>query len=296
MQKERAVRPDTAPDAVQVGKMASVRCIRGDAFAAPWPEILDDRKIDLLMLDPPYGTTDLRWDACVNLEGLCRILHPHLAEAAWIFLWGPMELAAALVSGGRYRRKFEYIWTKPPAMRTRNVVRPLIAHDICWALIRADLERRRDLYFDAEALRTVGKPYVEKRSSLALGEGSYYAESGNSTEIVPWHNWGYREGTTVLRAPSKRSMPLRERAAHPTQKPLAVLERILRGYCPPGGLAVDPMCGSGSTLLAAANAGRDCVGIEKEAKYVEAYLSRIPDIPPPTEPPKADAAQRRLFE
>ena len=256
------------------------RLIRGDSFCLDWHDTLAGRKISLLMIDPPYNMTALRYDGGFDLGGLCKILHGHLAPNAWIFLWGPLECAAELMY--TYRRKFEYIWHKLRAAHAAStVVRPYQAHEILWAFVRRDLKNMSDLYFDREALRTPGEPYIERRNDAPTSE--YARDSG----MVPrrrhyeTRNWGYREGTTVMPAAQKGMMRKSETCGHPTLKPLHILEPVLRAHCPPDGLVVDPCAGAASTLLAAVNTGRDCIAVEKDEKYMAMATKRLRNVPPP---------------
>lgn len=83
-----------------------------------------------------------------------------------------------------------------------------------------------------------------------------------------------KKATDVLRIPSINNMA-RERVGWPTQKPLALLELLVRACCPPGGLVLDPCCGSGTTLVAAERTGRRAVGFDVSRRAVEVARRRI---------------------
>ena len=250
--------------------------ICADAFDLDWGETLQGRKIDLLMLDPPYNTTGLAFDGGFDVAALCVRLGPYLSKAAWVFCWGPLSTASGLL--GMYVHKFEYIWRKTSMTpETRRILRPLYMHDICWAFRRPGTARP---YFDRNTLRTAGKAYSDHRTRTRHSE---YGNAGKHRTVFTSNidNWGYREGGTVLVAQDKGRMARDERTGHPTQKPLAIYEPIFRAYCPPGGLVVDPCSGSSTTLLAALNTDRDCVCIEKDPKYVSMSTGRLRRMPAP---------------
>ena len=255
--------------------------IHGDAFKVDWDALLAGRKIDLLMLDPPYNTTSLKLDADnFNLEGLCGILHGHLSPTAWVFLWGPMEMASRMLR--TYRRKFEYIWAKPrPVSKPLSALRPYMNHEILWAFVKRDLVRQSGVYFDPKVLRTAGEPYRVQRHDEPKSEQALDNKMQPANRKYQNRNWGYREGVTILPARQKGMMRGSEACDHPTLKPLFILEPVARAYCPPGGLMVDPCAGGASTLLAAINTGRDCICVEKEEKYVAIAKRRLNNIPPP---------------
>ena len=95
---------------------------------------------------------------------------------------------------------------------------------------------------------------------------------GDARPIRPnvWHGDSLRAGN-------------RERAGHPTQKPLGLMRHLVAGLCPPGAVVVDPFCGSGTTLVAAAERGLDAVGIEINPRWCEMARWRLgtvtPDLP-----------------
>ena len=258
---------------VQEDTMNKVIC--GDSLSLKWDSILGGRKIDMLMIDPPYNTTNLEFDGGFDIASLMKVLDPHLSQTAWIFCWGLLDTAAALLS--TYRHKFEYVWYKHTTYSRPSVIRPLQAHEICWAFIRRDLERVSDLYFDRITLRTAGVPYRRHTP----GKTSEFIAAHNKPLDTHIENWGYRTGKTVLRGPVKSKMRKDEFTLHPTQKPLAIYEPILRAYCPPNGLIVDPCAGSGTTHIAGINTKRNTICVEKEEKYCSIIRERKVPTPQP---------------
>jgi DNA modification methylase len=83
-----------------------------------------------------------------------------------------------------------------------------------------------------------------------------------------------KKATDVLAIPSINNMA-EERVGYPTQKPLALLSLLVRACCPPGGLVVDPCCGSGTTLVAAAESGREALGFDLNPQAVRVAMSRL---------------------
>ena len=70
--------------------------IHGDSLALEWERILGGRKIDLLMIDPPYNTTNLEFDGGFDIAVLMKVLDPHLSPTAWIFCWGSFSHGCCL--------------------------------------------------------------------------------------------------------------------------------------------------------------------------------------------------------
>ncbi len=86
-----------------------------------------------------------------------------------------------------------------------------------------------------------------------------------------------KKATDVLDIPSINNMA-KERTGYPTQKPLALLDLLVRACCPPGGTVLDPCCGSGTTLVAAAMAGRNAIGLDISAPAVKVARERLAGI------------------
>ena len=241
------------------------KAIHGDSMKLDWMKLTEGRKIDLILCDPPYLTSNLEFDTDWDLWKIFKILEPHMSDYVWIFVWNTLSDVAKIIS--EYRRKFEYIWVKPQTIKTHNTVRPFIAHDICYVFIKKTVTRMNNLYFAPKELRTAGKPYTAMQHERPDTE--YRKSIKMATRDYQFVNTGYREGTTVLYASHDKDRK------HPTQKPLSIHETIIKAYCPPGGLVVDPCAGSGTTGIAAKNTGRDFIMVEKEERYYDIIQERL---------------------
>lgn len=104
------------------------------------------------------------------------------------------------------------------------------------------------------------------RRSKGASKGSHLGEAGTRA----YTDDGTRLARSVLRVAN-----LRQRSIHPTEKPLGILDPLIRYACPPGGLILDPFAGSGSTLDAARQSGRRAIGIEGREDYCEAAARRL---------------------
>ena len=238
-------------------------------------------KADLILCDPPWNITNLAFDkAGFDLGELAEWCRGRLKPNGWLFLFGPLELAAIFLL--HLHRKFEYVWAKPagvPAVKAAK--RPMLNHELIWAFIHKDLTKMADLYMDKEALRTPGKPYAKiMYEAYVPTSGGSKADKRGPGIRMPL-NSGYREGATVLMYGHKNhGMPRTEATKHPTQKPLGLLRLLVRAYCPPGGLVLDPTLGSGTAAVAAKMEGRQFVGAELEAKWRKVCEERLAEAKP----------------
>ncbi|MDA7993195.1 MAG: site-specific DNA-methyltransferase [Pirellulales bacterium] len=235
-------------------------------------DIPADVLADMVILDTPWNSTNIDFDrAGFNLDDLARRIRTRLKPAGWLFMFGTLQMAALMLS--HYEHKFDYIWKKPtgPALRKASVG-PIKVHEMIYVYIQKELKVMSDLYVDRMALRTKGKPYNWRSTRT----GSEYCKAyGHDTKVSRIDNPGYREGKSVLEFKNKVHMNPEERTTHPTQKPLDLIRLLIRAYCPPGGLVLDPTLGSGTTAEAAELENRRWVGAESDAKWRRVIAKRL---------------------
>ena len=118
-----------------------------------------------------------------------------------------------------------------------------------------------------------GKPF-KKKGDKNQNKNPTLKDGGNMPEIYE-NKDGLRYPRTVLEYPNKPGMPVPERTSHPTQKPLGLLEYLLRGFSNSGDLVLDPFVGSGSTLVACHHLGRRGVGFERDAGFYNLAVDRL---------------------
>ena len=214
---------------------------------------------DLIVADPPYQETSLAWDRWP--DGWLKVAAAH-TSSMWCF--GSMRMFLNRVcefDGWKFSQ--DYIWEKHngsgfAADRFRGV------HETAthwyqgdWASVHHDVPRF-PTEFDPKD-RSVSASAARVPHTGTIGAHRYEDD-------------GLRLARSVHRHPSVR------RGGHPTEKPTAVLSRLIHYGCPPGGLVVDPFAGSGSTLDAARQCGRRAVGIEAHEPYIEAAARRLSNL------------------
>lgn len=214
---------------------------------------------DLVVADPPYAETSLDWD---RWPDGWPTLAATVASSMWCFGSMRMFLNRA-PEFTDWKLSQDVIWEKHngsgfAADRFKRV------HETATHWYRGDW-------------RTVHHEVPTERSGRrGGGEGGLRATATarEHTGKIAAKTWDGSDGTRLLRSVVKvRSM--HGRALHPTEKPLGVLDPLIRYACPPGGLVVDPFAGSGSTLDAARQCGRRAIGIEANEPYAEAAALRL---------------------
>lgn len=216
---------------------------------------IPDKSVDMVLADLPYGTTQNRWDIVIPFEPLWEQYRRVCKKNAAICLFGQMPFSAALVMSNPREFRYEWIWQKAQGSGFLNANRmPLRAHE--------------NILVFYETLPTYNpqkgkaKPYKAKSGEKT---SSNYGKFDGS-----WHtaNNGDRYPVDILRFPAVRG-------DHPTQKPVPLLEYLIRTYTNEGETVLDNCMGSGSTGVACVNTGRDFIGIELDETYFKIAEQRI---------------------
>lgn len=229
--------------------------------------------VDAIVADLPFGSTQCRWDSIISLVPLWsafkRIVKPNGA----IVLNAADPFTSLLITSNLSCWKQTLVWEKNVASNFLNAKRQHLAiHENVVLFSYGTPPYHPQMQ--------PGKPYVQKRSGKD-DTGECYGKIGKRTDTV---NVGERYPTTIRRFN-------RETGLHPTQKPLALCEYLIKTYTNEGDLVLDCCAGSGTTLLAARNTGRRYIGIEKEPEYYEIARKRlglvdgggVPSLSPPAQ-------------
>lgn len=232
-------------------------------------EILPELTVtaDLIVTDPPYGETSLKWDRWI--DGWPALAAQH-SRAMWCF--GSMRMFGehwGEFTAAKWRMSQDVVWEKNAATglfsdRFRRVHENALHwyRDAPWSQIYHHAERSAGRGGWSERSREVGERVTRNERS---GE-SHLGARRKST----WVEDGRRLPTSVIRAKNLRGL-----AIHPTEKPVNLLRPLIEYACPPGGLVLDLFAGSGAILDAARQTGRRAVGIEADEAYAEKAARRL---------------------
>ena len=218
--------------------------------------------IDMILCDLPYGTTACKWDTIIPFDKLWeqyeRIIKPNGA----IVLFGAEPFSSMLRVSNIKQFKYDWIWDKvKPSGHLNAKIMPLKEHEII------SIFSRGKCVYNPQGLEKIYKIQKKSNSDTTLGNGYSTFGKNNKTTIQTIGN--YPRSILTFNKPSK--------TLHPTQKPIALFEYLIKTYTNEGDLVLDNTAGSGTTAIACLNTNRQFIVMEKEQKYYDIILKRVAD-------------------
>lgn len=217
---------------------------------------IPENSIDLVIADLPYGTTQNKWDIVIPFDPLwTQLKRVGKFNTAYIFT-ATQPFTTALINSNPEWFRYELIWQKPNATNPFQAkTRPMRVHENILVFYY-----RRGVY--NPQMRT-GKPY-KWNSTRTKGDSANIRQ----TKETPIDNTGTRYPISVLQV-------AQDRGIHSTQKPVELMEYLIRTYSNIGDTVLDPTMGSGTTGIAALNLDRSFIGIEKDEHWFQVAQQRI---------------------
>lgn len=237
---------------------------------------IPDKSIDMILCDLPYGITARnKWDEVIPLESLWKSYKRVMKDNAAIVLFGVGMFTANLMCSNSKWWKYNLIWEKTQPSGFLNAHRmPLRSHeDICVFYYKAPTYNPQMSY---EHTRKVSTSSHGRNCKSTTNYGDYGRKTYDSTERFPKSIIDMPpdfDGDTIV----TYKKDTQKSALHPTQKPVALLEYLIKTYTNPGEIVLDNCMGSGSTGVACINTGRKFIGIELDQKYFGIATKRISD-------------------
>ena len=236
----------------------------GDCLEVMDKLIKEGVKVDCILTDPPYGTTACKWDSVIPFDKMWERLNKLIKPNGAIVLFGSQPYTSNLIVSNIKNFKYEWIWHKNKGGNPLNAKKmPMKQHEnICVFYKKAptynpQLEERYGSGKDRAKYKIQGGRFKEDR---------VYGEVDN---II--RNTQYSE----LRNPQTVQFFNVERGLHPTQKPVDLLEYLIKTYTNENELILDFTMGSGSTGVACMNTNRKFIGIELDENYFNIAKQRI---------------------
>ncbi|MDR3154284.1 MAG: site-specific DNA-methyltransferase [Deltaproteobacteria bacterium] len=232
-------------------------------FLGDCMELLDsvpEGSVDMLLTDPPYGYTECSWDTVLPLEAMWEKLRRAVKPdgAMLFFACGPFDKVLACSNLKEYR--YDWVWRKDRAANFFMAkLKPLRVTENILVFYRGRPKYNPQM--------GTGKPYLRIEPA-----GRRIEYTGRDTREHLSDNKGTRYPKNLLEFVCVRES---ETLGHPTQKPLALCEYLIRTYTAPGETVLDICAGSGTTAAAAINSGRDWIAFEKDPRWHGTAAKRI---------------------
>lgn len=215
--------------------------------------------VDMIFTDLPYGTTKNAWDVPLPLDTLWKQYRRVLKPGGAVLLFAQMPFGADLINSNRRWYRYEWIWHKTMPVGFLNANRmPLRTHENIFVFYEHLPTYHPQM--------TPGKPYTAMRSARATRNYGHFdrALTINEGERYPRDVLTFSNGNNASKI-------------HPTEKPVDLLEYMVRTYTDEDDTVLDSCMGSGSCGVACQHLGRNFIGIEKDPRYFEAARKRIED-------------------
>ena len=222
---------------------------------------IPDGSVSMVLADPPYGTTACKWDSIIPLEPMWEHLKRVIKPNGAIVMTASQPFTTTLIASNMKMFKYCWVWQKEKGGNIGALkFQPSKIHEDVIVF-----SKNKHNYFPIMEIR----PEENKRKNKPRwnkcgiqGEKSFYIENSKGND-------DYKYPTSVKFFNSER------KGKHPTQKPVALMEYLIKTYTNEGETVLDFACGSGTTGVAAVNTGRNFIGVELDPDYFEIARQRI---------------------
>ena len=222
---------------------------------------IEDKSVNLILCDLPYGTTKCKWDIVLPFDKLWEQYNRIIKDDGAIILFAKQPFTSDLVNSNRDMFRYELIWEKTRAGNSMQVKKqPSAIHENIEVFYKKQ-PTYNDLKFK------VDEKYIDKRKSI---RDSFYKSEQYSGVMKRKADDGMRHPQSILPFNS-----VWHTGMHPTEKPVELFEWLIKSYTNEGDLVVDNCIGSGTTAVACINTNRNYIGFEKEKKYYQMCVERI---------------------
>jgi len=236
--------------------------IQGDCITEMQKLIQDNIKVDLILTDPPYGTTACKWDNIIPFKPMWKCLKALSKPTTPILLFGTDPFSSYLRLSNLKDYKYDWVWDKEVGTNIfSRKYQPLNNYELISVFYK-----KSGQYYPIMVKTDKNRSF--KRKSF---KSNVYGFKGDGDYVDD----GYRFPKRIVRFNNLKGECNNVNRVHPTQKPVELLEYLIRTYSNPNDLVLDFTMGSGSTGVACQNTNRDFIGIELDEKYYNVASNRL---------------------
>jgi site-specific DNA-methyltransferase (adenine-specific) len=218
---------------------------------------ISDASVDMILTDLPYGTTACSWDSIIPLDKLWEQYNRVVKENAAMVFTASQPFTTILASSNIKNFRYEWIWQKPQGTNPMNAkIMPLKSHENILVFYKT-------------------KPTYNPQMTKGTPYGGFESETSTIGEVYGRAKSVHRDNPEGTRYPKTILSFKQEKGLHPTQKPVPLMEYLIKTYTNEGDVVLDSTMGSGTTGVACLNTSRKFIGIEKDPKYFQIAYDRI---------------------
>lgn len=231
-----------------------------------WMKEIPDNSIDCVITDPPYGTTQCKWDTVIEFKPMWEELNRIVKSEGAICIFGTEPFSSTLRVSNLSNFKYDWVWQKDKATNHLNAKKqPMRRNEIISVFYRKQCLYQPQLV--KKNPKNIRPPTTKRKQAENYGK-----MTPESVRTIPI-DMSYPNETLKFRG----CFGDKGKSLHPTQKPVALLEYLIKTYTLEGETVLDFTMGSGTTGVACKNLKRNFIGIEKDKKYFMVAKQRIKD-------------------
>ena len=239
--------------------MADIKLYNGDCLEVMDKLIYEGVKVDAIITDPPYGTTACKWDSVIPFDKMWQRCNKLRKEKTSVVLFGSEPFSSSLRMSNIKEFKYDWIWEKQKASNFMSMkFQPAKYHEIISVFYSHNYFPIMWETDNKDTRKTVKNPITNKDCHL-----------GKITRIRKEDN-GLRYPKSIIKINKSINGNV-----HPTQKPVSLMEYLVRTYTNEGDTVLDFTMGSGTTGVACKELGRNFIGIELDENYFKISKQRI---------------------
>lgn len=227
------------------------------------PKLIEDKSIDMIFCDLPFGTTQCKWDSVIDLPKLWSEYERIIKDNGVILLFAQAPFDKVLGASNLQLLKYEWIWEKTQATGHLNAKKmPMKAHENILVFYKNLPTYNYQKTTGHKPINSYTKYVKTQNNTEIYGEMKQEISGGGETDRYP--------RSVLTFASDKQKSKL-----HSTQKPLSLIEYMIKTYTNEGDLILDNTCGSGTTGLGAKNLKRDYIMMEQDPDIYEIACKRL---------------------
>lgn len=250
------------------------KLMHGDCIEIMKQLISDNIKVDAIITDPPYGTTDCRWDSIIPFDLMWKYTNKLIKRNGAIVFFGVEPFSSKLRLSNLDQWRYDWIWEKEKAanfIQAKYAPQNKIEIISVFGDFRCTHNAENKPYYYPQGIIEINKTRKNCKNTGGIHgnihQGSNCLQKREGKKFISTHK-NYPK--SIIKFNRDKSQ-----IYHPTQKPVALLEYLIKTYTKENEMVLDFTMGSGSTGVACRNTNRNFIGIEKDEKYFKIAKERI---------------------